>query len=142
MKQSAGTLLYRLGAEGLDVLLVHPSGAYNRKAPWSIPKGLPGNDEDLETAARRETEEETGLTVAGPLVMLGSMVYKKNRKEVHCFAGPAPADVAPRCGSWEVDQACFLPLARAREVLHPDQVVFLDRLEEKLDRGELPAPGR
>src|SRR5213082_3026694 len=104
MKQSAGTLLYRQGPEGLEVLLVHPSGPYNRHAPWSIPKGVPGKDEELERAARRETEEETGVEAGGPLVGLGSMVYKKSRKEVHCFAGPAPAGAAPRCTSWEVDQ--------------------------------------
>jgi predicted NUDIX family NTP pyrophosphohydrolase len=133
MKQSAGTLLYRQGADGLEVLLVHPSGGYNRNAPWSIPKGVPGKDEDLETTARRETEEETGVKATGPLTPLGSMIYRKSRKEVHCFAGPAPADAAPRCASWEVDQASFVTLARAREVLHPDQVVFLDRLAEALD---------
>ena len=44
MRQSAGTLLYREGPEGLEVLLVHPSGAYNRRAPWSIPKGEPGGE--------------------------------------------------------------------------------------------------
>lgn len=132
MKQSAGTLLYRPGADGLEVLLVHPSGAYNRNAPWSIPKGLPDADEELEAAARRETEEETGVKTAGPLTPLGSMVYRKSRKEVFCFAGPAAADAAPRCASWEVDQACFVALARARVVLHPDQAVFLDRLVETL----------
>lgn len=138
MKQSAGTLLYRRGPDGLEVLLVHPSGPYNRQAPWSIPKGLPSKDEALEDAARRETEEETGVQVAGPLLPLGSMVYRKSRKEVHCFAGPALAEAAPRCASWEVDQACFLPLARAREVLHPDQAVFLDRLADALAEEKLP----
>ncbi len=60
MKQSAGTLLYRDGLQGLEVLLVHPSGAYNRRAPWGIPKGEPDEDEaDLEATARRETLEET-----------------------------------------------------------------------------------
>src|SRR5262249_55120880 len=139
---SAGTLLYRQGPGGLEVLLVHPSGPYNRNAPWSIPKGVPGKDEGLEGAARRETEEETAVKAAGTLLPLGSMVYRKSRKEVHCFAGPAPADAAPRCASWEVDQACFVPLERAREVLHPDQVVFLDRLAEVLDLESSPgAPG-
>ncbi len=127
MRQSSGTLLYREGPDGLEVLLVHPSGAYNRKAPWSIPKGEPGDYADLETTARRETLEETGVA-AGGLVPLGSIRYQKSRKEVHCFGGPAPAGADPRPTSWEVDQAAFVPLARARQLLHPDQVPFLDRL--------------
>ncbi len=131
MKQSAGALLYREGADGLEVLIVHPSGPYNRKAPWSIPKGIPDEGESLEDAARRETWEETGVR-PGALVPLGSMQYTKSRKQVHAFAGPAPADAEPRCASWEVDQARFVPLVEARQLLHPEQVVFLDRLAEAL----------
>ncbi len=48
VKISSGTLLYRqigLNEERsrrrLEVLLVHPSGNYNRGKPWSIPKGIP-----------------------------------------------------------------------------------------------------
>ena len=131
MKQSAGTLLYRQGPDGLEVLLVHPSGPYNRKAPWSIPKGLPNEGDTLEQAARRETLEETGV-VAGELVELGFMDYTKSRKRVFAFAGPAPLNAEPRCASWEVDQASFLPLERARALIHPEQAVFLDRLIELL----------
>ena len=131
MKTSAGTLLYRQGPKGLEVLLVHPSGAYNRKAPWGIPKGEPDADEELEAAARRETLEETGIA-AGQLVPLGSITYRKSRKEVHAFAGPGPADAEPRCASWEIDQARFLPLDEARKVIHADQAPFLDRLVEHL----------
>lgn len=132
MRQSAGTLLYREAADGLEVLLVHPSGPYNRKSPWSIPKGEPGDEPDLEATARRETLEETGIK-AGLLIPLGYMDYRKSRKRVHCFAGPAPADAVPRCASWEVDQARFVPLAEARALLHPDQCVFLDRLTAQLE---------
>jgi predicted NUDIX family NTP pyrophosphohydrolase len=128
VKQSAGTLLYRQGAEGLEVLLVHASGAYNRRSPWSIPKGEPNEGEtDLEQVARRETLEETGV-VAGKLVPLGDIVYRKSRKQVHCFAGPAPADAEPRVASWEVDAARFVPLDEAQKLLHPDQLPFLSRL--------------
>jgi predicted NUDIX family NTP pyrophosphohydrolase len=134
MRQSAGTLLYRDGPDGLSVLIVHPSGAYNRRAPWSIPKGEPNPGEtDLEAVARRETLEETGMT-AGPLVGLGHIDYQKSRKRVHCFAGPAPLNDEPRVASWEIDQARFVPLNEARGLLHPDQRVFLDRLEEQLKR--------
>ena len=131
MLQSAGTLLYRRGPNGLEVLLVHPSGNYNRHKPWGIPKGLPEDGESLEAAARRETLEEAGVT-AGELVELDSIIYKKSRKQVHCFAGPAPPDAAPRCASWEIDGAEFLPLDEARRRIHPDQAPFLDRLEAHL----------
>ena len=139
MKRSAGTLLYRQGPKGLEVLLVHPSGNYNRKAPWGIPKGELDEGEDLETAARRETLEETGVE-ASTLVALGHIVYKKSRKEVHAFAGPALPDAQPQLASWEIDQARFVPLEEARKIIHPDQAVFLDRLLEHLSKisGDSP----
>ena len=136
MKQSAGTLLYRHTTAGIEVLLVHPSGNYNRHKPWSIPKGLPDEGETLEAAARRETLEEAGVTVDGPLVSLGEIVYQKSGKHIYCFAAAAPADAAPHCASWEVDRAEFVVLDNARELLHPDQRPFLERLEEMLnERG-------
>ncbi len=135
MKQSAGTLLYRYGPQGLEVLIVHPSGAYNRRAPWSIPKGELEGDTDLESTARRETEEETGVR-PGPLEYLGSIDYRRSRKRVHCFAGPAPENAEPTTASWEVDRAEFVPVDRARELLHPDQRPFIDRLLERLGNAE------
>jgi len=131
---SAGTLLYRHRDGQLEVLLVHPSGAYNRRAFWGIPKGLPDDGEGVEQAARRETLEETGL-VADRLFSLGSIDYTKSRKTVIAFAGRAPDGAAPRCASWEVDCAEFLPLDRARELMHPDQRPFLDRLLAALAEG-------
>jgi predicted NUDIX family NTP pyrophosphohydrolase len=132
MRQSAGTLLYRQGLQGLEVLLVHPSGNYNRRAPWGIPKGEPDDGEgDLEVTARRETLEETGV-VAGQLTPLGHIQYRKSGKRVHAFAGPAPADAVPGLASWEIDQARFMPIREARTLIHPDQAEFLDRLEAHL----------
>jgi len=133
MKQSAGTLLYREGPTGLEVLIVHASGNYNRGKPWSIPKGEPDSGEELEAAARRETEEETGVT-AGELISLRSIQYTKSKKTVYAFGGPAPVDAAPTCASWEVDQARFVPIDEAKTLLHPEQRVFLDRLIEHLKK--------
>ena len=42
----------------------------------------------------------------------------------------------PPPASWEVDQACFVSVERARQLLHPDQAVFVDWLLEHLDQGE------
>lgn len=130
-RQSAGTLLYRLVGVGVEVLLVHPSGGYNRKAPWGLPKGEPDEKEELEAAARRETTEETGV-VPGGLTAIGYVDYKKSSKRVFAFTGLAPQDATPTCTSWEVDRAEFVPMARARKLIHPDHVVFLDRLEKLL----------
>ncbi len=132
MQTSAGTLLYRPGDSGMEVLIVHPSGNYNRRAPYSIPKGMPEeNEAHMEQVARRETLEETGV-VAGALVSLGHIDYTKSRKRVFCFAGPAPIDAAPRVASWEIDQARFVPLDEAQALLHGDQRVFIERLKEHL----------
>lgn len=136
-KESSGTLLYRKVGPDLEVLLVHPAGNYNRRAPWGIPKGQPDPGEELEAAARRETSEETGIVVAS-LVAIGHVDYSRSKKRVHAFAGPAPEDQPPRCASWEVDKAEYIEISRARRIIHPDQAVFLDRLERLLADGAEP----
>jgi predicted NUDIX family NTP pyrophosphohydrolase len=130
-KESSGTVLYRKVGNEMEILLVHPAGNYNRRAPWGIPKGQPDPGETMEAAARRETSEETGIT-CGTLVPIGHVDYTRSKKRVHAFAGPAPDDQAPSCASWEVDKAEFIEISRARRIIHPDQAVFIDRLEQLL----------
>jgi 8-oxo-dGTP diphosphatase len=132
MRETSGTLLYRYTSKDvLEVLLVHASGNYNRKAPWGIPKGLPDPLEELEDAARRETLEETGV-VADELEYLGHVDYTKSKKRIHCFAGLLPRKARPHCASWEVDGAEMVPIKRAKQVIHPDQLKFLVLLEKYL----------
>jgi predicted NUDIX family NTP pyrophosphohydrolase len=126
---SSGTLLYRrLADTALEILLVHPAGNYNRRAPWGIPKGAPDGEETLEQTAKRETLEETGVVVEAALVDLGFVDYTRSKKRVHAFAGPIPDGAVPRCASWEVDKAELIEVTRARRIIHPDQAALLDRL--------------
>jgi predicted NUDIX family NTP pyrophosphohydrolase len=129
---SAGTLLYRTGAQGMEVLIARPSGPAARYG-WSIPKGLPDEGESLEAAARRETDEETGV-IPGELRELGHVDYQKSKKRIHCFLGPAPKDATPRKSSWEISEARFVTLDEARRLLHLDQRAFIDMLEAALKR--------
>lgn len=140
-KLSSGTLLYRYVDGAVEVLLVHPAGNYNRRAPWGIPKGAPDPNEALEQTARRETLEETGLMIGGPLVDLGHVDYTRSKKRVHAFASPAPDGAEPRCASWEVDKAEFIEITRARRIIHPDQAVLLDRLQQYLGATPTDAHG-
>lgn len=147
MVLSAGLLLYRVVEGGPEVFVAHMGGPFWRRRPraWSIPKGLVEDGEDLVTAARREFAEEIGVTPpAGPVIDLGEF-RQASGKRVHVFATEAPdfsVDVVrsdtvrlelPR-GSGrfvdvpEVDDARWVPLDEARELLVAGQVAALDAL--------------
>ena len=79
---SAGLVLFRRGPQGLEVLLAHPGGPFWRDrdaGAWTIPKGIVDEGEDLLDAARREFQEETGITPGGPFIPLGSILQKAGR---------------------------------------------------------------
>jgi len=126
-------MLYRRRGEELEVLLIKPGG-FAAKYGWSIPKGIVEAGEDAQTAARRETQEEAGIT-PGELELLGEIEYRKSRKRILCFFGPASSDDVPRqTRDLEVAEARFVGLDEARRLLHPDQRAFVDMLQERLSR--------
>jgi predicted NUDIX family NTP pyrophosphohydrolase len=140
VKRTAGCLV-RATFDGEErYLVVHPSGAYNRRSPYSIPKGEIEDGEDPETAALRETQEETGLACR-ILAPLGENPYRKSRKVVVAFlAEPLeqPPGIVLEPGDWEIDRSEFHPPAQARALLHPDQQVFIDRALAIRDGTLLP----
>lgn len=133
---SAGCLVTRMNPDGLEVLLVHPRGATFRRPLFGIPKGLVEEGEDLETTARRETYEETGLQVRIRSA-LGS-VRQKSGKIVHAFwatvepGSESAIDEQGRCRTPdnENDVCRFYPLDKAREMMIPAQREFLTRLRQ------------
>jgi predicted NUDIX family NTP pyrophosphohydrolase len=154
VKRSAGILLHRSGADGREVLLVHPGGPFWAKrddGAWSIPKGEYADGDDPEAAARREFEEELGSPLPdAELHELGEVVQKGGKAVVAwAVEGDLDASAAssntfemewpPRSGRRqvfpEIDRAEWFPLVRAREKLLPAQTPFLDRLEEEEGAG-------
>jgi predicted NUDIX family NTP pyrophosphohydrolase len=146
--RSAGILMYRRNAVGIDVLLVHPGGPFWRNrdlGAWSIPKGELDEGEDAEAAARREFGEELGVEAHGTLQPLGE-VRQRAGKIVRGYALEADLDVRrirsnefeiewpPRSGRTtsfpEIDRAEWFATSLAREKILPSQRPFLDRLEK------------
>ncbi|MFM9377384.1 NUDIX domain-containing protein [Gordonia sp. VNK21] len=155
---SAGLLLYRRGAGGLEVLLVHPGGPFwkNKDAgAWSLPKGELTAGEDPAAAARREFAEETGHRApAGPLRELGE-IRQRGGKTVTGFAAEGDLDPEtlrsntfemiwpPRSGRLavfpECDRGQWFGLAEAAERINPAQAAFLDRLRAQVTDAGPPA---
>lgn len=147
---SAGILLYRQRATGVEVLLGHPGGPFwtRRDAgAWMLPKGEIGPDEDAERAARREFAEELGAKAVGALQPLGR-IRQRGGKWVDGFALEGDFDPAqlrseefemewpPRSGRLarfpELDCVAWFTLHEARDHILASQAEFLDRLEALL----------
>ena len=159
MKLSAGILLFRRTALGVELLLAHPGGplwAAKDVGAWSLPKGEADEGEAEPAAllwvARREFQEETGHEApSGAPIELGT-VRLKSGKTVHAWAlegdlDPAQAESStfelewpPRSGRRrtypEVDRVVWSTPAQARERLNPAQVPFVERLLAALAIGD------
>ncbi len=73
---SAGGVVYRRGDEGVEVVIC----GRREDGVWGLPKGTPEDGETLEQTARREVQEETGLSVAIEQP-LGTIQYEFNRAD-------------------------------------------------------------
>lgn len=148
MKVSAGLLMYRVGANGLEVLLAHPGGPFFRNkddGAWTLPKGEVAEGEEPLACARREFREETGIEPGeGPFLPLGE-IKQRGGKRVYAWAfmgdyrgeGPPPSNAfelewPPRSGRREsfpeIDRLELFTLAEARRKILPAQVELLERL--------------
>ncbi|MFI6937915.1 NUDIX domain-containing protein [Streptomyces sp. NPDC050418] len=150
-KRSAGLLLFRESADGIEVLLGHMGGPFwaRRDAgAWSLPKGEYPPEEAPMDAARREFEEELGLPPpVGPYLPLGE-IRQSGGKTVTAWAVRADLDpdaVTPGTftmewpqGSGEIkefpelDRVAWWPPEAAATKLVKAQAVFLTRLEDLL----------
>jgi predicted NUDIX family NTP pyrophosphohydrolase len=147
-KLSAGILLFRKGAAGVEVMLVHPGGPFWAKkdfGAWSIPKGLADEAEHLLAAAKREFLEETGMAVDGEFLDLGAH-KQPSGKTIVAFACEGDFDPAalisnmftmewpPGSGKTaefpEVDKAAWLPIDEATGKINKGQAPIIMRLSE------------
>jgi predicted NUDIX family NTP pyrophosphohydrolase len=153
-RQSAGILLYRRTAPGIELLLVHPGGPFwanKDRGAWSIPKGEYAEGEDPLDAAKREFAEELGAAPpARPFLNLGAL-KQPSRNVVTAFAVEGNFDPAtlnanrfelewpPKSGRKqpfaEVDRAQWFKPAEARTRILAGQAPFIDRLLECLGLG-------
>jgi predicted NUDIX family NTP pyrophosphohydrolase len=146
-KQSAGLLVYRKRDGNIEVLLVHPGGPFWKNkdsSAWSIPKGEFTTGEDPLDVAKREFQEETGLTIDGSFQPLAP-IKQRGGKTVYAWTVEADRDVShvksntftmewpPRSGEQqefpEVDRAEWFSLDAATEKINDGQRELLHQLQ-------------
>ncbi len=151
-KTSAGLLMYRVRDGTLEVLLAHPGGPFWRKkddGAWTIPKGETSPGEDVQAAARREFEEETGVRPEGPFIEL-TPIRQRSGKTVSAWAFEGNCDPdsiesntfqlewPPRSGRMqdfpEIDRAEFFGVAEAKQKINPAQVPLIDEMQKLIGR--------
>jgi predicted NUDIX family NTP pyrophosphohydrolase len=152
-KQSAGILVYRKTNNNLQVFLVHPGGPFFKnkdEGSWSVPKGEFLDDEEPLAAAKREFAEETGQSIDGDFIDLGS-IRQKNGKTVYAWAVEGDIDHQiivsntceiewpPRSGRQitipEVDRAEWFEVTIAKQKINPAQAELIDRLVNILPKS-------
>jgi 8-oxo-dGTP pyrophosphatase MutT (NUDIX family) len=116
--RAAGGLLWRDGARGRELAIVHRP----RRRDWSLPKGKLERGEGFRAAALREVREETGHA-ARLLGFAGYTLYvAKRRPKVVLFWHMAADGASAFEPSAEVDQVEWLAAADAiRRLTHPNE---------------------
>ena len=138
--------MYRRSGGALEIFLVHPGGPFwarKDKGAWTVPKGEYNTDEDALEAARREFQEETGFTAAGPFIELGSVQQKSGKQAtVWAFEGDCDPDQLvsntceiewpPRSGRRieipEIDRGRWFSIEQAQEYIREEQRPLLATL--------------
>ena len=131
-RTNAGAIVYRFKGRKLEILLVHQTDKH--KNLWSIPKGGVDPSEDLETAARREALEETGMTL-GDLEFLGYVDYGKANKRLYCYMGPAPEGQQVVANLPEIDKAAFFEIGQAKRMVEKQQRAIIHALQKIMAFG-------
>jgi predicted NUDIX family NTP pyrophosphohydrolase len=153
-KRSAGLLMYRRTATGLEVFLVHPGGPFWAKKDagvWTIPKGEYLEGEPPLEAARREFTEETGFTADGQFIELDT-IKQAGGKIVTAWAFEGDCDPKalrsnvcqiewpPRSGRQleipEIDRGQWFSASEAKERILQSQLPFLEMLSQKLQQHD------
>jgi 8-oxo-dGTP pyrophosphatase MutT (NUDIX family)/broad specificity phosphatase PhoE len=123
--RAAGAVVWRPGAGGPDIALVHRP----RYDDWSYPKGKLRREEHVLAAACREVAEETGFRIVLGRPLTPSVYRVSGRRKEVAYWVAQCAESMDFVPNHEVDEVVWLPAAVARERLtYSRDVALLDEV--------------
>jgi 8-oxo-(d)GTP phosphatase len=124
---SAGGVLWRPAAHGIEVLLVHRP----KYDDWSLPKGKREPGEHVLLTAVREILEETSVRpVLGPQLRTAEYLAQGRPKQVDYWAACPTGQAVP---SHEIDAVSWLPLPQALDRLsYPHDADVIESLQARV----------
>ncbi len=150
MKRSCGILLWKKKNNEYYVLLTHFGGPYWEKineGAWSLQKGLIEAKEKVYDAAKRESFEETNLSLPNTINYLASKKIS-NKKLAIIFESYFDGDISnfksntfkveyPKASGIikeypEMDKIAWFSLEDAKRYINKSQLFFINRLETML----------
>ena len=142
---ACGLLMCRWLNTTLQYFLVHPGGPFfknKNEGVWSIPKGLPEQNEDHLTTAIREFTEETGIVPNPPFYELktvqqksGKLVYAWTfegtwQEEQGITSNMFSLEWPPKSGKMqqfpEQDRGAWMDITLAKKSINPGQIPLLE----------------
>lgn len=154
MKRSSGILLWKKESDKYYVLLTHFGGPYwesTDKGAWSIQKGIIENGEKIIDTAKRESFEETNLTLENDIKYFATKKVSR-RKLVIMFESYFDVNIDNFKSNtfklewpiksgiineyFEMDKIKWFTIEEAKEYIHPNQLFFINRLEDKIKKEE------
>jgi predicted NUDIX family NTP pyrophosphohydrolase len=149
-KQSAGILPFKIVNGELLFFIVHPGGPFFSKKDngfWSIIKGEIDDTEEALATAKREFNEETGMSIDGKFISLSNVTLKSG-KLIYCWAietsenfdnaksNTFEIEWPPKSGISksfpEIDQYAWCTAAQASVKLNAALVPLLDEIKSFL----------
>jgi len=117
------------------ILLLHPSGAYNRRAPWLPPKEEIEADETSKEAAQRAVVEELGLPPDSctDIKELGSVTYKTKSKMIWCFAARYLGKNDAVRLDWENDRYGWFTAEEAQRIIKEEFAPLIPKTMQLVD---------
>ena len=154
MKRSSGILLWKKESDKYYVLLTHFGGPYwesTDKGAWSIQKGIIETGEKIINTAKRESFEETNLTLENDikyfatkkvsrkkLVIMFESYFDGNidnfKSNTFKLEWPIKSGIINEYS--EMDKIKWFTIEEAKEYIHPNQLFFINRLEDKIKKEE------